>query len=642
MAFNNDYDLRFGATNPPSTSFYKEWIQCFIHQVIGQPSVFTANIDATDLSSVPVSAGNYFGAYYNNSATPSFIGVVQKVAYVSPCNMEISGMDFAYFLRYYPGLGYDSTKTDVKFYTTIDTSLTTLVQRICSVNGDASAPWIIEVGSVDDLQITAGKKLPLGSRLEQFYSLQRIFQERYFFVSEVDGKAYVTSARGSATSVKDYYLTGINTNAYLAKRIFDGNNVINDITVVGANAQRRARYYDATPVETTLAVGDVPLTDWFVLTKSGVSFTCSSTMYVANTDGWDNSGYILLNGGNVQVSNQIKVDGTTEIAYTGKTANSFTGCTVSYTPTANVERMVWGVENYAYHSRKIFVESTSGFPDSGAIVIGEEIMPYSSKTSTTFNLSAYPGCRRCLYLYTHSHASTTQSRTATTINLDSGALGDFSSFPQSGLFEIIGMGTEWWWEIIKYAGKGATSFTGCQRPYDSHDVPPSSLLIFPFFQTPHPKGVLVKKLVTSGSCGADASYDTGSSLCTYGNRAKVIYENHLISPLEIEKYASQIIRNCRWGDQYHVLYPTNIGDFDPLELGDKITITDSRLSLSGLEARVMELNLTLDRTSGYVFSLTSMPYSYAFTALPKEWETDVTASINQVRELALRKGGVKI
>jgi hypothetical protein len=74
------------------------------------------------------------------------------------------------------------------------------------------------------------------------------------------------------------------------------------------------------------------------------------------------------------------------------------------------------------------------------------------------------------------------------------------------------------------------------------------------------------------------------------------------------------MRNNRWGGIFHNLKAADVGaDFDLLTIGDKVSITDSYLGLSAAQARVMGLELNLDRSAAYELTVLTMPYTSGFT-----------------------------
>lgn len=618
MAFPNDYDVRFGASSP-TTSYYSKWISTKINQKMGYPSTFLIEMDAVALSGLPVSAGNYFGLYYNNSVTPSFCGRVTSVSYASPKMLTVEGMDMYYnLLRHPPYQIKDETKCLMK-----DLSLSGLLEKL--LEDDAGSP-LIPIGVIEDMDLPwkqNGIELPLTNRLNQVLVVQQALKDRYFYVSEVDGKFYAKTTKGDSTSVLDYYLTGVaptitgkERKAWLGQRDFNGARIMNDVILISTERTIRTRFSDFTPTECTLIGGDNFLDAPY---NTEVGF---ETMYLKGTAGMPSTGSVILREGTVSWRSVLKA--LALVSYTGISGNTLTGCTVTLeSPLLPKNFMAGGM---VLNASKIVVDTTSGFPASGSIQIGEEIIPYDSLTTETVD-----GVSRGIFVLTQASTTKPMHR-AVTSSTDSGAVSQLaeaitinctstSTFASSGYLSI-GMGLVGAFaykpEIVKYTGTTATSFTGCSRGVGQdgvvNGIPAHTSITNVFITVPHPANILVKKFIDYPSTPAEV----GSSVYSNGIKSICLLGNG-IDRASIETFGSTLLRNQRYGDQFHSLVPIRMGDWDDLTTGDKITITDSNIGLSALDARVTELILSLNRAGVYSMTIKTMPYNRAFTAVPDLW-----------------------
>ena len=127
------------------------------------------------------------------------------------------------------------------------------------------------------------------------------------------------------------------------------------------------------PSATTLTTAVLPAVSNTVL--SVAASATDATLTVATTAAFAAAGTLLIDS-------EI-------ITYTGKTATTFTGCTRGTAGSTAVSHVIYtGV--IAYTTTTILTSSTVGFAASGTIVIGREILTY---TSLTANVS-FNGCVR--------------------------------------------------------------------------------------------------------------------------------------------------------------------------------------------------------------------------------------------------------
>jgi len=302
------------------------------------------------------------------------------------------------------------------------------------------------------------------------------------------------------------------------------------------------------------------------------------------------------------------------IAFTGKSGNSLTGCTITSASMAG-GTMTFAANTPAFMKDRIYVADTSAFAASGEILIGDEVMTYTGKASTYFTLASAGTAAQLRYTATTTSITSDITATSTTIPCTANSLAGWETSGYVTLYP----------ETIYYGSRTDTNLTNCQRDplTATAHVVATTLVVQTFFPEPHPSGVLVKKN-TDGAIDA-----TSSSIKVNGLFEKTISEPNLVSKEDVETYACQILRNHRWGDIYHELYAQDVGgDFDLLYIGDKVKITDATIGISAVEARVQRMELTLDREGGtYQFFILTQPYATAFNSFT--FSPTISEYINQ-------------
>jgi hypothetical protein len=319
-------------------------------------------------------------------------------------------------------------------------------------------------------------------------------------------------------------------------------------------------------------------------------------MYLYSNDGMPSSGKVIMRNGQVtsgwihpMYGNMVHA----QINYTGKTTNVLTGCTVEAMVPLN-ESVAWETNAPVFMADQLNVSDTTAFASSGEILVGDEVMTYTSKGAGYFQLDNSLLYVRSSFLSTTASGSV--SVTATSITASS----SLSGWENSG---VIYVGDEY----IYYGSKSGSTFQNCQRGEFAKAHDSGTNISQMFLPELHPNGVLVKQ-------NTDGAVDsTDSSIKVNGVYQVVIQEPNVVTKEQVESYASNLLRNNRWGSIIHQLYAQDVGgDFDVLSIGDKVQITDSTIGISGSEGRVMELNLNLNREEGYSLLVTTMPYIYAF------------------------------
>jgi hypothetical protein len=628
------------ATNASSgTSYDSEWTNINVKQQMGTISSFRVKLGGIDCSSaLPVNVMNVLGVYYDNALV--FVGLVINVAYENYNTLVVDGFDFSVLLKNKKTLTANNVlgiQTEKAW--TAPSSCITISQLLSIINSpkdkDDWSDYILPKGTIDSINLTGELKYPLMDALQAFFYTQNAFaQNIYFYVSEITGSINAALTRGTSTAVGStcavggaclggqdgYYLTGTKTNAYLGKRYYNGQNIINKITVVGHGGKVSATYSDYTTKETTLTCGDQRLIYPFSanITTGACGWNGSNgIMQLYSVSDMPATGTVLLRNGEYD---GIPVLGATwfginaTIAYTGKSGNSITGCTIISASLAGGV-FNWAANTPVFMKDRIYVADTSAFDDSGEILIGDEVITYTGKAATYFTIASAGTAARLRYTATTTSITSDITATSTTIPC---TVNSLSGWEASGYVTLYP-------ETIYYGSRTDTNLLDCQRDplTATAHVVATTLVVQTFYPEPHPSGVLVKQN-TDGAIDA-----TNSSIKLNGLYEKTISEPNLVSKEDVETYACQILRNHRFGDIYHELYPQDVGgDFDLLFIGDKVKITDSTIGISAVDARVQRMELMLDREGGnYQLFILTQPYDYAFNKF--EFSPSSTDYINQ-------------
>lgn len=615
--------------NASGTVYDSEWTSINVRQQMGNITSFKIKLGGIDCSSsLPVNVRNVLGVYYDNVVV--FVGLVSNVAYENYNTLVVDGFDFSVLLQKKKVL----SSTDKNLIKTENAwsapdTVKTMSQLLSIFNSpDDKTDWstfILPKGDIADINLSGEIKYPLMDSLQAFFYTQRVFAKNiYFYISEETGSINAALTQGTSTAVDvsgqtgGYFLTGVKTNAYLGKRYYDGNNIINKITVVGHGGKISATYSDYTTKETTLTCGDQRLCNKFIANiTAGTCGTDGSNalLQLFSVADLPTAGTILLRDGEYSGAIDPMTASSVTIDYTGKSGNTvLTGCTIG-TPSIMGGTMTFITNTLAYMKDRIYVADTSAFAASGEILIGDEVMTYTGKAATYFTIAS--AGTAALLRYTSTTTSITSDITATDTTIPCTA-NSLAGWEASGYVTLYP-------ETIYYASRTDTNLTNCQRDpmvATAHTVL-GTTVVQTFYPEPHPSGVLVKQN-TDGAIDA-----TSSSIKVNGLYSTIIQEPNLVSKEDVESYASQILRNHRWGDIFHELYAQDVGgDFDKLYIGDKIKITDATIGISGVDARIQRMELTLDREGGtYQLFLLTQPYDYAFNTF--SFSPNSTDYINQ-------------
>jgi len=562
-----------------STAYDKYWVNCDIRETIGSPTTFNAVLNGTgtgDFSTIAI--GSDFKLYEYDSAgsgTLRFLGTINSVKRNAFNQIEISGYDYGGKLIN-SNVNANTTASLKQFESGDTDTLGTIVNKLCSTNLDGGSPWIITVGTIaDDTSIIGKFTVPSVSRWEAL-SLLAARAGKELYIDLLTGTLNMSTKRGNSSSVKTYYITGANTNAYSSSHEFTNNNVYNDIIAYGTSKDLTTRYQDMSTTFCKTTFSDTRVSTAVVGAGGGSITTNPITINVVSTDGFPSTGRVVIK----QCTTGSGV-GNIYMDYTSKTATSITGSLGL--PAAN--SIPTGAP--VLLTSVIKVDDNSSFPSSGSIVIGEELIDYSAKPdSTTFTVSQVLYLENFRYSRDYSLSSGTHTETSTTI-----AVADASGFPTTGVLEIHVTGYPY--ELVQYTGKSGNSFTGCIRGVEDTKrlaIPASSTVILHGHEGIHPKGVLVYKYV--------ASADASSSIGLKGRRTYTLKLERASSIEDVEAQCSRFLELHKWGDQNATISVPTYFDYGAVAIGDKITLNDSTLSWSSYAVRVLEKRLTLDRGGG--------------------------------------------
>ena len=572
MTTNLDYGITIGAT-----VYDKYWTSCSIKEMFGSPSTFSAVITGSATSDfATITVGADFKLYqYDNvgSGTLRFLGIINTVKRIGFNQMKITGYDYGGKLIN-SQVSINKVATLKEFESGDTDTLATIVNKLVSSNLDGSSPWTIVKGTVDDPSTVIGKfKVPMISRWEALVMLARRAGKE-IYINQTTGTLNLVNSRGNSSSQKTYNLTGASTNAYSSMHEFTNNNIHNDIMASCASKDLTTRFQDMSTTFCKMTVSDTRVTTPVVGSGGGFITTYPLTIDVVSTDGFPATGRVVIK----QCLTGLGV-GNIYFDYTSKTATSITGSLGL--PAARA--IPTGVP--VLLASVIIVDDNSDFPASGSIVIGEELIDYSAKpSSTTFTVAQVQNYAR--YSLDQCLSTGTNSATATTINVD-----DTTGFPTTGSLSIYATGHPI--EIVTYTGITGTSFTGCMRAVNGTKdvaIDVNTPIILYSHEGIHPKGVLVYKYV--------ATADANSSIGSKGRHTYTLRLENVTSLEDLEAQTSRFLELHKWGDQKASLTVPTFFDYGVVALGDKITLNDSTLDWSSYEVRVLQKNLNLDRNSG--------------------------------------------
>ncbi|MFA5158049.1 MAG: tail fiber domain-containing protein [Patescibacteria group bacterium] len=195
-----------------------------------------------------------------------------------------------------------------------------------------------------------------------------------------------TPAGGAYAITRGYFGTGANKNAAYAGSTYNGENIWNAVRVSGANGVS-AFYTDISTKVAYTAVSDTRLTKVF-------DSHSDNTIYLESTDGVpDSPGLILITDGtpNFLGGTAFTISKSHGFFYyAGVTGNTLTGVKATGNPCielSNLGGAKYQPERAAiYFMNKLRADTTTGFANSGNLLIGSEVIQYGSKDSAGFNL----------------------------------------------------------------------------------------------------------------------------------------------------------------------------------------------------------------------------------------------------------------
>lgn len=293
---------------------------------------------------------------------------------------------------------------------------------------------------------------------------------------------------------------------------------------------------------------------------SGTKQNCIKTS--KNTESETKCNHIVVKGVNEGIANIYteNYEATTNKTHLDDDLDTYSAETIDTTETA------------------ITVYSTAGFPASGRIKIDDEYITYTWKDSTHFGRVADPCTRGANSTLAVGHKNGCDilnwgtDGTDVIITVDSTTL-----FASTGTIRI-GL------ESITYTGKSATTFTGCTRTASSAYTHLNDTEAW------------------------DAQYtlavpQSGSEIHSNGVYAKEITDETAIKRDDLDKRAEYYIDNCLTPERITVLTGKTVDVLhtNTVELGDKVTVTDSRSGLSSTY-RIYGMILTWD-ANGLVLKL---------------------------------------
>lgn len=459
----------------------------------------------------------------------------------------------------------------------LHTNSSTIVNTILSQNNDGASPWIMEPGTNTNYGIVS-LRVEYDNKLKVLDSLAKSLGYDWYISHSGDRKTdyfNIVPERGSGPNNIVYTFNPTSGgNAFYVDQQMDKDNLINCCDMLGFGSgeeQLHCKYYHASVNRTALTYGDTFL--------DGDLSSDATTITVRDTSGFPSNGTI-----------QIELE---QIAYTGKTDTSFTGCTRGANSTNAVSHT--SGEDVINLSGTLLVDSTAGFPSSGRVRVGEEEITYTGTTSTSLT-----GCSRVPVVN-----STATSGTSTTL----------SDTSQSWLTN------EWTGGNISITGgtgagqtRNVISNTDTSLTVSAWTTTPDSTSIYSLTRKvyAHEKGIHVYVVYDGTNTWSIYNPQAGSSIYDNGLYHAVETDVSLRTQNAVDRVAQNIVTDKKDVIKRIVLAPTEVVEtLKAVSIGDYITLTDAQSDLSG-DYRVIGLECGMNE-DGYEyvkFEVSNQPYNY--------------------------------
>ena len=463
--------------------------------------------------------------------------------------------------------------------------------------------------------------------------------------------------------IKGFYMSGGFKNAAFGARQYNGNNIWNDVTVVGSNGVS-ANYRDLSVTSAFTTQADTRLARHF-------NSTSDSTMYVESLAGIPNEpGFVLLEAGTPLFSGIAIGKKFGIYYYAGTSGNTLTGVsnwadatTPGWENTGLYPALFTAPTSKVLFLNKIRTSSTTGFASNGNILIGSEVIPYSSKGTDFFLLGdvgsgtgnpgeMYDGTKSWAtnqwagyYLVTKGMKVSTDMDFAIISN--TGTVLTVAGTPDSGTYMIV--------PALTVAGIVAPNYTRPRKsstPLTSDATQDAVTLNVSSTSGFDASGYLKVGTRTGGveiisytgigattftgcsrgALGTTPAYlfsglyvtqyyssgihpvgvrvqqypsggvaEAASSIGTHGRRAITFNYPHVLTIENVENISSRLLMNHRWGDQFVETNSYAPKDFHNVVVGEPVQITDSSLDLTRYTNRVSRKRLYQNLVSGEFF-----------------------------------------
>jgi hypothetical protein len=476
-----------------------------------------------------------------------------------------------------------------------------------------------------------------------------------------------TPTTGAFQILMGFYSSGGSKNAAFSDRQYNGYNIWNDVTVVGYNGVT-SNYRDISTKVAYTTQTDTRLARDF-------NSDTDTVIYLESVAGIPNeAGIVLIQGGT-----RNNFTGAPAFAkqsgyyyYAGTSGNTLTGvsCWGTYTNPIKESGGITGGATYSSKTKvqfmhKLRVTSTTGFSSSGNLLIGTEVVPYSSKGNDYFLLGevgtgvasgstftdsskswatnqwagyalvdtsstgAPPGYSYPITSNTATALTVTGSPVSGTYMIVHGLSGlplyfrppvistsltaaaqatdtsltvsSTSAFDSAGILKIYSGGGGV--EIIEYASKDSTHFLSCQRGAQN-TAPiyiPNGSGVISYYSTGIHPTQVRVQQYPSGG-----TPETGSSIQVNGRMPKTFPYPYALTIENAEQIASRLLMNHRWGDQFVQFCGYSPRHYQNVNVGHAVQFTDSTLDLNRYTDKIVHKELHQHFADGEFFSKFAM------------------------------------
>jgi hypothetical protein len=351
---------------------YPAFIYLKIIKKINEMDSFEVNLMDVTSSDANVQYGRIIKIF--SESTLILKGRIESVKYKTDGTTTIKGFGMATFLA-----NKEYTLRNTWFDTTINLS-----NYFLSLNNDSASPWIITPGTIEDYGENIDFRSEFDNKLQIMDALARqlewdwyIDNGDYPFNSDTFNLVYW---RGSLAPTYSVQLSGTSQNGFISDRNDNMSSLLNSVVYMGKGEGTSQIWTKFSLVSTIYDKLDQTILD------------ATSPMTLITASGFPTRGIAMI--------------GRTPVIFTNKVGNFFDSmiqdsqggtlnlfhykgvlCILVYDATYAVSTSL--ASAIGSSDTTIYALDTSAFTDSGNIIVGTEIISYTSKTYNSFD-----GCTR--------------------------------------------------------------------------------------------------------------------------------------------------------------------------------------------------------------------------------------------------------